>query len=318
MNGSGTSMMLDSLGRHPELFALPDETHMMPYIIGQQGRFGDLAIDTNFLRYWQFAIHNLPVLQKRYRTRQEIPENWNRYPRSAGGVFDGIFSTLAAAHGKRRWCEKTPDHIQHMNLLAEVFPKSRFIHMIRDGREVACSIARRQMRVPQLVIYRWKKLVEIGRSDGGGLGERYLEVRYEDLTDDPYGQMARVCSFLGLEFDDAVTHSRMPQSREKKKLADGELGKIGRNPVKWPSYFDDQVVRELESIGGRMLDELSYPATNTQGNSNPGSIRRAWWRITDFIRLTRFRMRTNRNYDSLSKAVRNLLFSYKAFRTKRH
>ena len=78
MNGSGTSMMLDSLGRHPKLYALPDETHMMPHIINQQDRFDDLNIDSNFTRYWQFAIDNLPVLQKRSGgIKPEIPDNWD-------------------------------------------------------------------------------------------------------------------------------------------------------------------------------------------------------------------------------------------------
>jgi hypothetical protein len=318
MNGSGTSMMLDSLGRHPVLFALPDETHMMPYILGQREQFGDLSVDDNFRRYWQFALDNLPVLRKRYRTRQQIPPNWNEFPRTAAGVLDGIFSTLAAAQNKRRWCEKTPDHIQHMALLAKEFPESKFIHMIRDGREVSCSISRRQMRVPELVIFRWKKLVAMGQADGAWLGDRYLEVRYEDLTADPHGEMTRICAFLGLEFDAAVVRSRMPQSPEKKRLADGELGQISQNPVKWPDYFDDRAVRRLEAIGGRMLASLSYPVGNPDGDADPGAMRRSWWRLTDFIRLTRFRMRTNKNYDSLSKAARNLVFSYKAFRTKRH
>jgi hypothetical protein len=319
MNGSGTSMMLDSLGRHPELYALPDETHMMPYIIAQQDRFGDLMIDSNFRGYWQFAIDNLPVLQKRNGgIKPEIPSNWNDYARSVEGVFNGIFSTLAAAQGKQRWCEKTPDHIQHIALLAEIFPRSRFIHMIRDGREVACSISRRQMRAPELVIYRWKKLLEMGRHAGAALGDRYTELKYEDLTRDPRGEMQKLCAFLNLDFDESVIQSRMPQSGERKRLADGELGEISENPTKWPDYFDRDSLQRLERIGGDMLASLAYPVETTAGDVDPGSVKRTYWRITDFFRLTRFRMRTNKNYDSLSKAARNMAFSYKAFRSKRH
>ena len=57
MNGSGTTMMLDSLGRHPELYGFPSETQMMPYIISQAPKFRDLEIDDNFRAYWRFAIN---------------------------------------------------------------------------------------------------------------------------------------------------------------------------------------------------------------------------------------------------------------------
>ena len=318
MNGSGTSMMLDSLGRHPQLYALPDETLMMPYIIMRAHRFGDLTDDANFLKLWRFAIDEIPALVRfNGGSKPEVPTDWNRFPRTIAGVFDGIYSALAAKKGKRRWCEKTPDHVQHLPLLSATFPDARFIHLIRDGREVSCSINRRQHRTPELVIYRWKKLVEMGQIGGRALGDRYIEIRYEDLTADPESQMRRACRFLEVEFSPEVLQSRMPQNPTRRALAKGQLGEISSNPTKWPDYFDARTVGKLEAIGGKKLTELGYEVA-THGDSDPGRVRRRFWRYRDFLRLTRRRVKSGARFRSWGNVARFLYFSIKQYGSKRY
>ncbi len=319
MNGSGTSMMLDSLGRHPELFAIPDESHMMPYIISRANRFGDLAVDENFRACWQFAIDQLPILQRMNNgIKPVIPENWSSFARTIEGIFDGIFGSFADQHQKRRWCEKTPDHIQHLELLSRVFPNARFIHMIRDGREVACSLHRRQRRTPELILYRWRKSVKLGRKEGGKIGDHYMEIRYEELTCDPREQMGRACEFLGLTFSEQVLQSRMPQSPARKRLTKGELGVISKNPLKWPDYFDDRSIRRLEQIGGRLLRDLGYDVKTSPGDSDPNWFIRKFWRGFDYLRRARGHLGIHQKYDSVSKIMQNMSFSLKEYLSKRH
>ena len=319
MNGSGTSMMLDSLGRHPQLYAVPHETLMMPYIIGQAARFGDLEKDENFLAYGRFALDQMPVLRRITGTdRIELPANWLEMPRTVAGVFHGIFGSFAAAEGKRRWCEKTPDHVQHIEILSEVFPNASFVHMIRDGREVASSISRRQHRHPEMVIYRWKQLVREGRSAGAALGSRYLEIRYEALTTNPEEQMRRLCSFLDVEFSDQVLQSRMPQNPRRRRLAQGTLGTISANPVKWPDYFDSASVRRLERIGGRMLAELGYEVRTAAGDDAPSWWQRKVWRLSDFLRYHLALKKRSRAYNSWPKVLGKMYFSFKEYRSKRY
>ncbi len=318
MNGSGTSMMLDSLGRHPELYAVPHETLMMPYIIAQAQRFGNLEVDENFIAYGRFAVEQMPVLLRiTEKDRLELPDDWLTMPRSVGGIFHGIFGSLAAAQNKKRWCEKTPDHVQHIHTLSKVFPGASFVHMIRDGREVASSISRRQLRHPELVIYRWKKLVEEGRAAGASIRGRYLEVRYEDLTADPRTQMRRLCEFLQVEFTEQVLQSRLPQNPDRKRLPQGELGEISANPVKWPGYFDSATVRRLEEIGGQMLGALGYEV-RTAGDAAPSRWRLKIWRALDFLRYNLAQKKTSQRYGSWPKLARKMYFSFKEYRSKRY
>ncbi len=56
-----------------------------------------------------------------------------------GETFSKILNSYAQAKGKKRWLEKTPDHITEIPFLIKLFPNSKYIHIIRDGRDVACS-----------------------------------------------------------------------------------------------------------------------------------------------------------------------------------
>jgi hypothetical protein len=282
MNGSGTTMLLDCLGRHPALYAFPKETRLIPYLMARESTYGDLRVDANFRALWDY-VRNLAVF--RHVNDHEpvpIPEDWAARPRSLAAVLDGVFSHFAADEGKHRWCEKTPQHVQHLLALAELFPAARFVHVIRDGRDCARSFHRRWRRQPELTVFRWKKVVTMGRAQGQRLGPaRYLEVRYEDLTADPEQSLRRICSFLGLEFHRAVLRSRQPYLQSR---ADGRRGGLQRNSGKWRTYFPAHRLEGLERIAGATLASCGYPTRYPEADRDVASWRRRYWSMRESVR----------------------------------
>lgn len=277
MNGSGTSMLAESLGRHPELYANPQETRVIPHLIKNLHRFGDLEIDENFLRLWD-TINRIPAFSMMNNGRPPpIPANWQDFPRNLASILDAVFRYLAAKRGKQRWGEKTPQHIQHLNRLHGIFPAAKFVHIIRDGRDCAASFHRRWRRTPELTVYRWKQVVKAGREQGASLGDQYLEIRYEDLTTNPEQWMRQVCQFLDLPFHENVLSSRRPQSG-----SNDPDGKIEPNNEKWRQYFNKDQLISLESIAGRYLKELDYPVCYDAGDRNPSRVQINFWRAKDY------------------------------------
>ncbi len=55
-------------------------------------------------------------------------------------LFPPIYAAIAADRGRARAGEKTPDYVLHLSLLNRLLPNSRFVHIIRDGRDVALSV----------------------------------------------------------------------------------------------------------------------------------------------------------------------------------
>src|SRR5258705_434249 len=52
----------------------------------------------------------------------------------------GLYALYGTRHGKPQYADKTPSHLLHVPLLAGRFPRARFVHIVRDGRDVAASL----------------------------------------------------------------------------------------------------------------------------------------------------------------------------------
>ena len=169
MNGSGTTMLLDCLGRHPALYAFPRETRLIPYLIAREGRpMATSTSTTNFRRLWD-DVRNLAVFQadRTAVSRCRCRRNWRDYPRTLGADTRRECSRIsppgrASSAGARR-----PRNTRStLSLWRREFPSARFIHVIRDGRDCAVSFHRRWRRQPELTVFRWKKVVGSGREQG--------------------------------------------------------------------------------------------------------------------------------------------------------
>src|SRR5688572_4070232 len=159
MNGSGTTMLLDHLSNHSLIFGFPNETRSIPYFISHQSDYGDLTVDDNFMRLWRDVRQSLVGQPKLRPESIPVPD---KSARTAAGIIDHIMKYLARAQGKEIWCEKSPMHVHHLQLLSQAFPEAKFIHVIRDGRDCAASFHRRWRFNPVRTVFRWKLAVSSG------------------------------------------------------------------------------------------------------------------------------------------------------------
>jgi hypothetical protein len=189
--------MLDA---HPDL-AIPGESHFIPnaYARWSRGRLNgarlaEAVAREEHVQRWRLDPGAL--------TRRLAAIDMNDF----ASVVAAFFSAYADMHGKGSWGDKTPRYVLDMPLLAELFPRASFVHLIRDGRSVAMSyqsLGRYPHRIDQ-AIQRWRRWVEEGRRSGSLLGSRYLEVRYEDLVDAPETTLERICSHVGLSMQPSM------------------------------------------------------------------------------------------------------------------
>ena len=132
---------------------------------------------------------------------------------------DGMFGDAATRYGRRFWVEKTPNNLLSMPFLWELFPDAAIIHVTRDPRGVFRSFMKQAWAPddPQAVVKllrpvyaRWARF-----RDTFDLGaKRYLQVRLEDLADDPSAMMTQILAFLHADLsliypDDAFKGDRV-------------------------------------------------------------------------------------------------------------
>lgn len=272
---SGTTLLRLMLDAHPSL-ALPPESHFVVALADRRLRLlhrPELALE-RVLRHPRFARWELDEATVRAAVTQHQPCD-------LAALFRVVFETYAASQGKPRWGDKTPGYVGRLPLLAALFPDARFVHLIRDGRAVAASVASKPSGPPNAVsaAYWWRGLVGQGRRDGAALGERYLEVRYEALIADPAAVLTTVCHHVGVAYDPAMLdYWRTAAARVPSGLTDP--GQKHARTLQPPALGPDRFLalppterRAVEHACRPLLEALDYP---TGRGEHPGDVARAW------------------------------------------
>lgn len=128
--------------------------------------------------------------------------------------------------------EKTPLHLHVVETIAEVYPEARFVHVLRDGRDVAVSMdaAARSWNpgwrpLGRRGVHRfakgWRRAMRRAADLRGSLGPRFLEVRYEDLKAEPEGATRRLYAFCEYP-DDGMVRRAVESTDFRRHAATGE------------------------------------------------------------------------------------------------
>ena len=150
-----------------------------------------------------------------------------------------------------------------------LWPRARYIHLVRDGRDVARSCI--QMGWDGNVYTgcdRWIEAEELWSSFREAIpSERRLELRYEGLIEQPEAELRRICRFLGIEYDEGMlsypadsTYSA-PDARLtqqwRRKFTPAELalveGRIGALLVERGYELSGEAARQVGPVGRRLL-----------------------------------------------------------------
>jgi hypothetical protein len=193
---SGTTLLRMMIDAHSEV-AIPPETGFLPRL-ADLDRAGDCAraasdIITTFSTWPDFRL-DAAALRATF-TRLA--------PLSPADAARAFYRSYAARHGKAQWGDKTPGYGLELDRIASLLPEARFIHLIRDGRDVMLSVRGLWFRPGESVeacATDWVHRIARTRE----LGSRvpcYLEVRYEALVLRPEDTLRDVCRFLDLRFD---------------------------------------------------------------------------------------------------------------------
>jgi hypothetical protein len=196
-----------------------------------------------------------------------------------------VMDEIAHKRGVDRWIDSTPTNIPHMLRIHRDFPDALFIHIIRDGRDIALSLDKRGWSRPlpwdknnsllAAGLY-WEWIVRQGRGNGVALGSRYTEVRYEDLVRKPASELARLGAFIqhdlsyGRIAEAPIGSVKNPLTSFDEDLHDGNFSPVGR----WKTKFTAEQLSWFEALVGDYLKELGYALGGTALSNYKTAIRR--------------------------------------------
>jgi hypothetical protein len=252
---SGTTFLRLTLNAHPEV-AVPPESRFITEL-----HEGDEVDVQRFMArlesHPRFSAWELPI----DAVKREL-HGHDRIPYAT--AIRATYNAYANHQDKSRWGDKTPRYILNIPELARLFPDSRFIHLIRDGRDVALSYADVPFGPKNVAKAAaiWATRVGAGIRDGRALEPgRYLEVMYTDLVEDNEAQIKDIAEFIGVDFDpamldpDATRSGALPRAEKYNPNVTGPAIKRTRD---WQTDMPDSQVEVFEAIAGEVLGELGF------------------------------------------------------------
>jgi hypothetical protein len=267
---SGTTLLQRVADAHPRI-AITPETHWITdsfrdkQWLGPQGRVtpDQVASMLEHKRFRQFEISR----------EQFLGLLGSGEPVSYCQFLEGLFGLYSRIKGKGLVGNKTPAYVRRIPTLHSLWPEAKFVHLIRDGRDVCLSVLNwnhyyktagrysiwTEDPVTTTALW-WERKVCEGREGGQLLGRGlYYEMCYEGLISQPENACARLCDFLRLPYDGAMLRFHEGRTRKTPGL-DAKKAWLPITPGlrNWRSQMPPEDVERFEAAAGELLNELGY------------------------------------------------------------
>jgi Sulfotransferase family len=181
-----------------------------------------------------------------------------------------LYDLYGDRHGKLLVGDKTPGYVRYLPTLHDLWPSARFVHIVRDGRDVCLSVLdwRKDATgfctfgrdpVTTIAVW-WEWYVRLGLEGAGELEpDLYHELRYESLVESPERECRRLARFLGLPYDDAMLRFHEGRTRDDPELDAKRAWKpITPGLRSWRTQLPHADVVRFEAAAGELLEELGY------------------------------------------------------------
>jgi Sulfotransferase family len=286
---SGTTLVHRIVDAHPEI-AITPEMHWITRQFRSRNGLVTPEVVSELTGHKRFAQFEIPRQQFEglLGSGEALP-----YPTFLRRLF-GLYGMIK---NKPLVGNKTPAYIRRMLDLHALWPEAKFVHIIRDGRDVCLSILNwkkadhivgryaswEEDPVSTTALW-WERKVRKAREDGAALGPAlYHETLYEDLVEDPERECNRLCEFLGVPYDDAMI--RFHEGRERVEPGRGAKSawlRVTSGLRDWRTEMCTGDVERFEAAAGDLLEELGYeravPNPSSEALEQAARIREAFTR----------------------------------------
>ena len=266
---SGTTKLASLLNRH-SLVAAATETHFFNHVakLSCFDAKGKLKLSPdNLARFFAEprVLDFLAVAQLSEAELRAAMFSSGKPELERKQVFDIMMQLVLAARQKQIFCEKTPQHLQNLNEILALYPQAKFIHLIRDGRDVVNSLIKMPWRPPGLINNArfWLRYIKLGEA-----AERHIPAsnlatyKYEDLLLEPETTLKSICEFIGISYEPNILGSSSSEpvfanwEAEWKHKASQELdpSRIGA----WREEFSDDSAAIVNCFLAPTLKRLGY------------------------------------------------------------
>jgi len=268
---SGTTLLRRIVNAHPKIAIMPESHWITRLLDNRNGLTPEGLVTPEMIPrlFEQRKFVRLHIGQGKLHRLLGTGE-----PVSYADFIARIFDLYGKRKGKSLVGDKTPAYVRRLNTLHALWPAARFVHLIRDGRDVCLSMVNwpkmRHMKPGVFATWKedrvstaafwWDSNVRLGRQAGNSLGPNlYYEIRYESLVRNPAEECAVLCAFLDLPYDEAMLRFHEGKTKSDPGL-DTKRAWLPITPGlrDWRSQMLAEDLERFEAAAGELLNELGY------------------------------------------------------------
>lgn len=258
---SGTTFLNDVLRRHFD-YGLCAEGKWVLREGSRVQSYGDLRDDANLrrliatLQKYSMFKHFRTAYSERFARPMELTADRiikHMPERSYAGLVYAVFQSVAEQMGKRHVGNKYPDYWKDLEQLDAWFPNALFLHVVRDGRDVALSVRKQNWgeRTTYGSARRWVQVQKRASSFFNRISaERRLVLYYEELCASPDRIVDRLDRFLS---------SCLVRRRREAAVEDIQQRVKRGNYQKWRKEMPKGDICTFEAVAADWLRKHGYP-----------------------------------------------------------
>jgi len=294
MERSGTTLLSMMVGAHSQIAVPLATTGMWVDFAGCLDAFNQLSSREDVVRLVD-AIRTHPriVLWDAALDRDALLDNLPLG--DYGAIVTRFHAEYARAKGKPHWANVDIATFDQMDVVNAWFPDARFLHIIRDGRDVALSHQTMPYGAGNIAecaaawANRTTTSAKMGRILGG---RRYMTIRFEDLVLNPRRSLEGICGFLGVAFDESMlrygemVEGKIPEDRRWLWPAitrPPQESKVGQ----WRKQMTRSQRIVFEGVANKALKAWGYEAFEQVPKSPAAYLLDLWYHLGQGGRLHR-------------------------------
>lgn len=261
---SGTTLLYNMLLSAGDFAVYLAESNVFNLLVP---RFGDLSARENREKLIDAWIES-KLFRATFLDADAIRSRLLMQTQNGGDFLRIVMGEMARVQGVKRWADNSPEELLHMRAIKKELPDALFIHIVRDGRDVALSLDARPQKWVRTFSWDkqnsllvagvfWEWMVQRGREQGPSLGDAYMEVRFEDLQADPPARLAKIGEFIqhDLNYERILRVGIGSVSQPNTSFKGDSASPVGR----WKKKFSPEKLAMFEKLVGPTLKRLDYP-----------------------------------------------------------
>jgi hypothetical protein len=301
MPRSGTKLLRDLLNQHSKISIPEVETHFLPMLVNKYGRDFDFNPEQKEALFRDF--YNTPFfylisqlgykLDETFFKQKDKVKNWEGF-----SILVFSFFGVKKTDDNLIYGDKTPGYINHLQLLKNICPGARFIHIIRDPRDYALSVRNIWNKNIYRAAFIWNTVLHQTAATKKQFEKDYIEVRYESLISDVEKTMKSISAFLGIEFEPAMC--TLSKSAENYGDAKGKKEVVSDNMHKFLKKLPRESIEKIETLAFPEMQRLHYEPLFAADSKQPGKLQRLSWKIEDGYRSAAFHIKEKGFFSGLA------------------